>query len=251
MIFSIFTFANVGIPFAAGAMMTSVLLLAPIILIEAGFIARQLKQRYPKSLLIAAIANLLSTLVGIVLAVFLWGIILERETLPILAIELLGSFLLTILIEFFVLHKAFNKISPAAIRKVTLVSNGVTYLLLICVSIGLFLVIDAPDTRRMKRNRTMADMRSIGTAVESYQIDYGFYPLSTGAWKNELVGDQYYRGAAQDAWEQPFQYLSDGKDYTLGSYGKDQRVGSGKDAFDSDIVFLNGRFVAPSAVVER
>ncbi len=91
----------------------------------------------------------------------------------------------------------------------------------------------------------MADMRAIGTAVECYQIDYGFYPRSTEVWKNELVGDKYYRGPAQDAWGKPFQYLSDGQGYTLRSDGKDRRVGGGKDAFDSDIVFLNGRFVAP------
>src|SRR5213594_4446701 len=68
--------------------------------------------------------------------------------------------------------------------------NGFTLieLLIVVAIIGIIAAIAIPNLLnaidRGKQKRTMADMRSIGTAVESYAVDNNFYPKgmsSTGA----------------------------------------------------------------------
>lgn len=245
MITSNFLLANVGIGLAAGKLVANILLLLPIILIEGGFITKLLKQRYTKAILVSTIANVISTLVGIILGFFaLMGTMWD---LYFLAGEWLVGFLLTILLEFFVLRQAFKPFRSSEIWKVTIVSNIVTYLLLITVSIGVF------DTYRLdtRQLRTSADMRAIGTALGSYLVDYNYFPLFSGNWKNELVGEKYYQGVSKDSWGEPFRYDSNGESYTLISYGKNRIPGGGNHAFDSDIAYINGRFAAPASLVLR
>lgn len=99
-------------------------------------------------------------------------------------------------------------------------------------------------------SRTAADMRAIGTAVGSYQVDYNYFPVHTGEWNNDLVnngsGWTYYEGVGQDAWGTPFHYTcKDGMWYTLLSYGKDKVPGWSNSEYDSDIIFFTGQFTAP------
>src|SRR6187200_3441063 len=53
-------------------------------------------------------------------------------------------------------------------------------LLIVVAIIGIIVAIAIPNLlnaiQRAKQKRTMADMRSIGTAAESYSIDYNAYP---------------------------------------------------------------------------
>jgi general secretion pathway protein G len=111
---------------------------------------------------------------------------------------------------------------------------------------------------RSKRGRTVADMRAIGTALGSYQVDNDLFPILEGgkfkdiAFKTQLADGlttSYYEGAEKDAWRKDFYYSSDGYGYTLKSFGKDRKPG-GNGGFNSDIVYINGSFVAPSAIVE-
>ncbi len=57
-------------------------------------------------------------------------------------------------------------------------------LLIVVAIIGIIAAIAIPNLLnaidRGKQKRTMADMRSIGTAVESYSIDFNFYPVYSG-----------------------------------------------------------------------
>ena len=55
-------------------------------------------------------------------------------------------------------------------------------LLIVVAIIGIIAAIAIPNLLnaidRGKQKRTMADMRSIGTAIESYAVDNNFYPKS-------------------------------------------------------------------------
>ena len=101
-----------------------------------------------------------------------------------------------------------------------------------------------------KRSRTSADMRAIGTAIGSYQVDEGYYPIQQpeGDFSNEILAGKYsyYTGSVQDAWHTPFRYVSDGKNYTLTSYGKDAKAGHPAEGYwEKDLIYVNGLFMAP------
>ena len=120
------------------------------------------------------------------------------------------------------------------------------------VLLGLIAVIALPNLpnaiQRSKVSRTMADMRVIGTVLNSYQIDYRSYPvqLMQAVLSNEILPE--YRGSLQDAWGNEFRYVSeDGIRYEVTSYGKDGEEGKSTSAFDADILYANGEFLAPDA----
>jgi general secretion pathway protein G len=132
-------------------------------------------------------------------------------------------------------------------------------LLIVVAIIGIIAAIAIPNLlnaiQRGRQKRTMADMRSIGTAVEAYAVDNNFYPDDssdvtsiTGA-----VEPRYIKKLpTEDAWGSAFQYVSSPDNsaqvYTISSPGKD-----GKDDgnlfrgattnFNNDIVFSQGSFV--------
>lgn len=113
--------------------------------------------------------------------------------------------------------------------------------------------------------RAMADMRSIGTAVESYAIDNNSYPVQGGGLVpltvlREIVEPFYIRYLPMvDPWDEPFVYWSDGSQYILISTGSDRLFdrsyllgsdSSGDNGYlglsvdwETDLVFANGQFV--------
>jgi general secretion pathway protein G len=113
---------------------------------------------------------------------------------------------------------------------------------------------------RGKQKRSMADMRSIGTAVESYSVDVNFYPISTSMASITSIGattmgiEPVYIKLAptKDGWGGLYYYGSDttgaGSDYTISTYAKDKKVSSSSAGatsdFDCDIIFQNGTFTA-------
>jgi general secretion pathway protein G len=110
---------------------------------------------------------------------------------------------------------------------------------------------------RGKQKRTMADIRSIGTACEQFQIDNNAYPGPTEGlvpveWLTPHVVPVYTsRVVATDGWGGPLLYWSDGGSYRILSMGKDGQqdwlpgLGGGgpTTSFDADVVFENGSFV--------
>lgn len=109
---------------------------------------------------------------------------------------------------------------------------------------------------RGKQKRTMADMRSIGTAVESYSIDNNAYPVATDMdTLKGIVEPVYIRSLPTvDGWGNPFLYWSDGASYRIVSRGKDGAEDQdwseanpdsavGTQSFNNDIVFVDGLFV--------
>ena len=100
-------------------------------------------------------------------------------------------------------------------------------------------------------------MRAIATALGSFQVDYDHYPNqpTEAVLSNKILPAPYYAGTFQDAWETGFRYVSDGKSYKLTSYGKDKKEGGGGEKkynnFDADIIFSDGKLIAPENLVNR
>jgi general secretion pathway protein G len=134
---------------------------------------------------------------------------------------------------------------------------------LIAVAIlGILAAIAIPNLltamQRAKQKRTMADVRSVATAVEAYAVDAKQYPSASSVEALQpLLAPKYIRTLpVKDGWGHPFRYTCtpEGRcdTYVLSSAGKDGvfEVGEGEPYepgpttnFDNDIVFSNGQFV--------
>ena len=111
--------------------------------------------------------------------------------------------------------------------------------------------IEAVDRGRQKR--TMADIRTLGTAFEMYAVDSGGYAASDG-WVDcakygfLLEPDYLEMVPTEDAWEMPLRCFSDGLFYRIVSGGKDGEIDPGsiaeiEDFGADDIVYGNGSFL--------
>ena len=130
-------------------------------------------------------------------------------------------------------------------------------LLIVVAIIGIIAAIAIPNLlnaiQRGKQKRTMSDLRSIGTAVESYQVDNGFPPkVASGA----VSGLAAYLQPTfikllptTDGWKNGVQWVSLLADeYSVVSYGKDGTAGTvtlgATTVFSADIYFSNGGFTS-------
>jgi len=128
-------------------------------------------------------------------------------------------------------------------------------LLIVVAIIGIIAAIAIPNLLnaidRGKQKRTMADLRSVGTAVESYSIDNNVYPIATAmvGGLETLIEPVYIRTAPlADGWSRTFQVVSTIGDYTVCSGGKNGGTctsdGAGQtNLFDDSITFSSGQFV--------
>jgi general secretion pathway protein G len=136
-------------------------------------------------------------------------------------------------------------------------------LLIVVAIIGIIAAIAIPNLLnaidRGKQKRTMADIRSIGTAVEAYAVDNNAYPTHNNGTVANTVGQDTSAGGVEpiyikqcpetDGWANDMYYQStDGGDYTVASPGKDggapdmTAATGGTTEFIDDIVFSNGAF---------
>ena len=135
-------------------------------------------------------------------------------------------------------------------------SKGFTLieLLIVVAIIGIIAAIAIPNLLnaidRGKQKRTMADLRSIGTAVESYAVDNNVYPTAaTAAAMKVLVEPIYIKTMpTADGWSTTFVVSSITTQYTVSSNGKDGAVsgctaGTLTTLFNADICFGNGQFI--------
>jgi len=122
-------------------------------------------------------------------------------------------------------------------------------LLIVVAIIGIIAAIAVPSllnaVQRARQKRSMADMRSIGTALESYNVDNFFYPSALAP----LTPTYIAVVPTVDGWQTAFDYSEGDDAYTLISYGRDQVVGDCDDPdgrtnnFDCDICFRIGQFI--------
>jgi len=130
--------------------------------------------------------------------------------------------------------------------------------------IGILAAIAIPNLltaqQRSKQKRSMADIRTIATAVEAYAVDNKRYPEANA--HNELSGTlvpTYLRIVPVDGWGHRLRYESWSSNntainsYAIGSGGKDGQFEhdtlreydppGGTTNFNNDIIFSNGVFV--------
>jgi len=136
-------------------------------------------------------------------------------------------------------------------------SKGFTLieLLIVVAIIGIIAAIAIPNLlnaiQRGKQKRTMSDLRSIGTAVESYQVDNGYIPLSASNTVNlsirTLMEPTFIKVVPlTDAWKSNFHWNVLADEYSIVSYGKNTASnavqGGATTFFNQDIYFSNGGF---------
>jgi general secretion pathway protein G len=134
-------------------------------------------------------------------------------------------------------------------------------LLIVVAIIGIIAAIAIPNLlnaiNRGRQKRTMADIRNIGTAIESYSVDYNQYPrVGQGGARTLLqpyLEPTYIRRIPSvDGWNGDIYVIGDqtaGREYTLWSGTRNKNatmswVGGGPTTgFDDDIIFSSGSFV--------
>jgi len=147
-------------------------------------------------------------------------------------------------------------------------------LLVVVAIIGVLAAIAIPNLlnalQRGKQKRTMADMRTLATAIESYNVDNSSYPSALTCPGPQVLPDNSDPGVFtldsnswsvlkptyialppwSDGWHHSLHYTVDNQlfAYALVSYGRDGfadgavACGTTTD-FNSDIVYTNGTFV--------
>jgi general secretion pathway protein G len=128
-------------------------------------------------------------------------------------------------------------------------------LLIVVAIIGIISAVALPNLMnavdKAKQKRTMADQRSISTAVEAYSTDNARYPLGISSWSalKPIVDPHFIREPPDvDGWSNGWDAATtaSGSDYTISSFGKDgvlsSRTGGATTEFDCDIVYTNGSF---------
>lgn len=106
---------------------------------------------------------------------------------------------------------------------------------------------------RSKQKRTMADKRSLGTALEAYATEHRAYPQadSLDTLRPQLVPKYMPQVPSVDGWSHPFRYATLEDGYAIVSAGKDgtfdePATGYARGTttqFDCDIVYSNGEFL--------
>ena len=130
-------------------------------------------------------------------------------------------------------------------------------LLIVVAVIGIIATIAIPNllsaVQRGKQKRTMADVRSIAVAGETYASDNDAMPALTPQGSvyalEAALEPTYLRSLPRlDGWGRDILYGSDGDEYTLVSLGKDGLVSgpaSGPTTnFKDDLIFSTGSFIA-------
>src|SRR5262245_3380511 len=130
-------------------------------------------------------------------------------------------------------------------------------LLITLVVIGVIAAIAIPNLLaaidKGKQKRTMADLRSIGTAVEAYAVDNGRYPVASNASTLALAvsstSSSFVKVMPQlDGWDHLYVVNSETTAYTISSSGKDGApsgcvIGTQTTQFNQDICFSHGQFI--------
>ena len=127
-------------------------------------------------------------------------------------------------------------------------------LLIVVAIIGIIAAIAIPNLLnaidRGKQKRTMADLRSLGTAVESYSIDNNQYPVAANLGALEAVVEPIYIRTCplNDGWNRGISVTSAQVEYTVCSGGKDggactNDANGASNSFNDSITFANGQFV--------
>jgi len=139
-------------------------------------------------------------------------------------------------------------------------------LLIVVAIIGIIAAIAIPNLlnaiHRGRQKRSMADMRTIATAIGTYATDMNYYPRNMATLNDftiHLVPVYLRRMPAKDGWGTVYGAVTDavGDHYTLTSAGKDKTfqppcgVGVETQNFDCDICHQDGMFIQWPEGIQR
>jgi len=135
-------------------------------------------------------------------------------------------------------------------------------LLIVVAIIGIIAAIAIPNLlnaiNRGRQKRSMADVRTIGTAVEAYAVDMAFYPtftagaIAASSFQGFLEPTYVKTVPREDGWRTTFYASSQSRFYTLASAARDKQLSDANltsytagitSDMDCDIVYSNGSFV--------
>lgn len=114
-------------------------------------------------------------------------------------------------------------------------------ILVVMAIIGMLAVMVAPNLFRQQvgamRDAALSQISSLETALDSYRLDMNRYPDSLAELMENESGSASWNGpylrreVPMDPWGNEFEYQSNGRSFTLLSYGADgARGGEGDDA---------------------
>jgi len=146
--------------------------------------------------------------------------------------------------------------SNAALIVVGVVVGGLALLAVLGIVAAIAIPNFLTALQRSRQKRTMADMRSLATALEAYATTTNQYPQGTSAAELGPVLTPTYIKAVPtvDGWGTPLAYERRAPgEYALASAGADKQFergalheyspGTATQNFDCDLVFANGSFV--------
>ena len=134
-------------------------------------------------------------------------------------------------------------------------------LLIVVAIIGIIAAIAIPNLlnaiNRGRQKRSMADLRTIGTAVEANAVDMAFYPtfaegaIAGSSFEGFLEPTYVKTVPREDGWRTSFYASSQSRFYTLASAARDKVLSGALTSYsagitsdmDCDIVYSNGSFV--------
>jgi len=133
-------------------------------------------------------------------------------------------------------------------------------LLIVVAIIGIIAAIAIPNLlnaiNRGRQKRSMADIRTIGTAIEAYAVDHASYPSvvagDVGAGLHILIEPTYVKRAPRnDGWNEPLRAVTVLQTYSIGASARDKlwtdealvnyTQGTTTD-MDCDIIYSSGSF---------
>jgi general secretion pathway protein G len=129
-------------------------------------------------------------------------------------------------------------------------------LLIVVAILGLLAAIAIPNLmsamNKARQSKTLADMKAIGNALETYAVDNNTYPKGLTNANSQVLNSfltlYMHSVPPGDGWGNPWHIdtNSAGTVYTISSYGADGVAGSnpggGTTDFKSDIIFTNNSF---------
>ena len=133
----------------------------------------------------------------------------------------------------------------------------IRFLLIVLAIIGIIAALAIPNLRnamdRAKQKATMADMKSIGNALELYSVDHNTYPRGMADANTSMVAPFLSPGYIKtmppgDGWNNSWHIDTNasGTVYTITSYGRDGAAGTATGGptsdINCDIVYSNSSF---------